>query len=183
MKNIAIFASGNGSNFEAIIEAKLECNIKLLVCDNSKAYALTRAKNHNIDTFVFDPKKFNSKQEYEQKIIEKMNEYKIDIIVLAGYMRIFSKSFVEKYENRIINIHPSKLPKYPGLNAIGQAVEAGEVEIGVSVHYVDGGVDTGEIIASEVISIKDCSCIEEIESLVHSVEHKLYPRVLKEKIL
>ncbi len=182
MKNVAIFASGNGSNFQALMEANLNCNIVLLVCDNADAYVIERAKHFEIEVYVFNPKQ-SLKKVYELKIIEKLEACNIDLIVLAGYMRLFSKSFVDKYPKRIINIHPSKLPKYAGLNAIEQAVCAGEEEIGVTIHYVDDGIDSGEIITCECVCIKNLTSIEEIEGVVHQLEHQLYPKVLKEKIL
>ncbi|MFV0424261.1 MAG: phosphoribosylglycinamide formyltransferase [Bacilli bacterium] len=180
MKNIAIFASGNGSNFEGLVRADLKCVIKVLICNNKDAYAIKRAKNLNIACEIVCLEDFVSNFEYEKKIIELLKEYQIDLIVLAGYLKIFSKEFVELYERSIINLHPSKLPKYRGLNAIERAFNAGECEIGVSIHYVDSGVDTGEVIACETVKIEKGDSLSVVEDKVHKKEHELYPRVLEE---
>lgn len=180
MKNVAIFASGNGSNFEAIVKANLNCNINVLICNNENAYAIKRASNLNIACEIVNSRKFDSVEEYEQKIIDILDLYNINLIVLAGYMKIFTANFINKYEHRIINIHPSKLPDYKGLNAISRAFLANEKEIGVSVHYVDSGVDTGEVIACETICVEENDTLESVEIKVHNLEHKLYPKVLEE---
>ncbi len=180
MKNVAIFASGNGSNFEVLVKANLKCNIKLLICNNKDAYVIKRANNLNIECIVICSNEFNSKSEYENEILKVLELYNIDLIVLAGYMKIFSPEFTSRYENAIINIHPSKLPNYRGLDAIKRAYEAGESEIGVSIHYVDSGVDTGDIIACEVVEVEDGESLESVEEKVHKLEHSLYPRVLEE---
>lgn len=170
MKNVAIFASGNGSNFEAIVKAKLNCDIKILICNKSDAYVLERALMLGIDSIVL------KKEENIIKILEELN---IDLIVLAGYMKIFSENFVSKYEGRIVNIHPSLLPKYRGLNAIERAFNAGEKEIGISIHYVDFGVDTGEVIAVDTVSVEEGESLDEVEAKVHELENRMYPKVLE----
>ncbi len=171
MKNLAIFASGNGSNFEALVRANLDCNIAVLICNKSDAYAITRAKNLGIEYKVVKD---------EEQILKVINDYNIDLLVLAGYMKIFSSDFVSRFENRIINIHPSILPNYRGLDAIKRAYENGDKEIGVSIHYVDSGVDTGEVIACESIQVDLSDTLEDVEKKVHKKEHELYPRVLEE---
>ncbi len=183
MMNVAIFASGNGSNFQALVEANLNCNICLLICDNKYAPVIKRAKELNISAFSFDPKDYAFKKEYEEVIISKLESYNIDLILLAGYMRILSEYLIDKYSRKIINIHPSHLPKYRGCDAIKQAINAGEKEIGVTIHYVDYGVDTGEIIACEILQIDNTLPLQEIEKQVHRLEHTLYPRIIQEVIL
>ncbi|WP_318506042.1 phosphoribosylglycinamide formyltransferase [Bacillus sp. T3] len=183
MKNIAVFASGNGSNFQAIIDAvseqKLDATIKLLVCDKPGAYAVERAKAAGIDFFEFRAKDYADKQAYELEILAKLHEYNIDLVVLAGYMRLIGPNLLTDYEGRIVNIHPSLLPAFPGKDAMGQALAA-KVEVsGVTVHYVDAGMDSGPIIAQETVEIAANETIETLQEKIHKVEHQLYPAVLQ----
>ncbi|MDZ5474619.1 phosphoribosylglycinamide formyltransferase [Bacillus sp. 31A1R] len=186
MKNIAVFASGSGSNFQAIIDAvksgKLHVNIKLLVCDKPGAFAVERANTENIPRFVFTAKNYNSKVEYEEDILRHLKNNEVDFIVLAGYMRLIGSTLLGEYEGRIINIHPSLLPAFPGKDAIGQAIDAKVKVSGVTVHYVDAGMDTGPIIAQKAVELSDDENIESLQEKIHRVEHELYPAVI-EKLL
>lgn len=178
--NIAVFASGNGSNFEAIAKTKYKkIKIKLLITDKEDAYCIERSKRLNIPYFVFPYKKFKSKKEYEESILKKLKEEQIDVIVLAGYMRILEETILNAYENKIINIHPSLLPAFKGMNAIEEAYKAKVKIIGITVHYVNSELDGGEIIAQECFKIKNLT-LNETEAKIHKLEHKLYPKVLKE---
>lgn len=183
MKRIAVFASGYGSNFGAIAEAvkrgMVNAQIVLLVSDKPECYAVERAKEHQIESFTFNAKEFSSKEEYETAIVRILNEKEVDLIVLAGYMRLIGNVLLDKFKGRIINIHPSLLPAFPGLNAIEQAYRAGEKVFGITIHYVDEGVDTGEIIAQECFKIEGDENLEEIEERVHELEHRLYPVVIE----
>ena len=183
MKNIAVFASGTGSNFQAIYESsksgKLPGVIKLLVSDNPKSIAVKKAIQNNIDHFAFSPKQYTSKKAYEQAILEILLNNEIDLIILAGYMRLIGHTLLEKYPKRIINIHPSLLPSFKGRDAVGQAMKAGVKVTGVTVHFVDEGMDTGEIIDQEPLKIKKLITRESIETEIHKIEHILYPRVIK----
>ncbi len=180
MKKIAVFASGNGTNFKNIVNDKsIEAEISILICDNKNAKAISIANENNINTLVFTPKEFNSKAEYELLISEKLEELNIDLIVLAGYMRILSKEFVSKYSGKIINIHPSLLPLYKGATAILDAFNDGKNIFGVSVHYVNEEVDGGEIILQEKLENTDGLTLEEVTKKVHEIEYKLYPRAIK----
>ena len=182
MKKIAVFASGTGSNMVAIHEAiqlnKLEAEIGIVVVDKPKAKVIEKANVLGIRTLICDPKLFNSKMEYEKHILNELNELNIDLIVLAGYMRLINPVLLGAYKHRIINIHPSLLPKYKGKCAIEQAYEANETVYGVTVHYVDEGMDTGEIIEQRSFeeSSKD---IELIERKIHEIEHNMYYEVIK----
>jgi phosphoribosylglycinamide formyltransferase-1 len=180
---IAVFASGSGSNFQAIADAvatgKLDVRIELLVCDKPQARVVERAKLHGIETFAFRPKDYASREEYEEEILQKLGELQVELIVLAGYMRIITAKLVEPYFGRMVNIHPSLLPSFPGLNAIGQALEHGVKVTGVSVHYVDGGMDTGPIIAQRAVEIREDDTEETLSERIHDVEHELLPQVLK----
>lgn len=184
MKNIAVFASGSGSNFQAIMDAinkgELKAELKLLVSDKANAYCIERAENYNIPTYVFSAKDFKSKAEYEQIIVSKLREMKVEFIVLAGYMRLIGPTLLKAYEGKIVNIHPSLLPAFPGKDAIGQALAAGVEETGITIHYVDEGMDTGPAIAQQSIKIEANESIESLQNKIHEIEHQLYPKVLNQ---
>lgn len=181
MLNTVVFASGNGTNFQAIIDAvdqgELKLKIKLLVCDKEDAYAIERALNNKIDVLLIDYKKY-SKSEIEHMLVHVLKEKKIELVVLAGFLRIFSPYFISNYRNKIINIHPSLLPKYKGLHAVEQALEQGEQEIGVTVHYVDEKLDSGDIILQDKFKITGLNETAIYENL-HELEHRLYIEALK----
>lgn len=183
MKNIAIFASGSGSNFQAIVDAievgKLHANLKLLVCDKPGAIVVERAKKADVPVYSFMAKQFASKKEFEEAIYEQLKRYNVDFIVLAGYMRLIGPFLLEKYPGRIINIHPSLLPAFPGKDAIGQAVSAGVKITGVTIHFVDEGMDTGPIIAQRAVEIADGETEKEVAEKIHAVEHVFYPETLE----
>ena len=184
MKRLAVFASGNGSNFQSIAEAiksgKLEAEICLVVCDRENAYVLERAKLENIDSFSFSAKNYSNKTEYESEILEKLRQYEIEFIILAGYMRLIGPTLLQKYSQRIVNIHPSLLPNFPGKDAIGQAFDAGVKETGVTVHYVDDGMDTGPVIAQKAVPILEGDTKDILQKRIQEMEHDLYPSVLQE---
>lgn len=179
---IAVFASGNGSNFQAIADAvqkgQLDADIQLVVTDRPQAYVVERAKKAGIPSFAFIPRNYNSKQSYEEMLKEKLEEMEVEWVVLAGFMRLIGPVLLEAYENRIINIHPSVLPLFPGKDAIGQTMAAGAAEAGVTVHFVDAGMDTGNIIEQRSFVI-DGRDREEVEKEIHSIEHELYPATLQ----
>ncbi|PKG25150.1 phosphoribosylglycinamide formyltransferase [Niallia nealsonii] len=183
MKNIAIFASGSGSNFQAIVDAvekkEIQANIRLLVCDKQEAYVIERAKQHGIPSFVFTASDYVSKHEFEQAILKELQANEIELIILAGYMRLIGETLLKSYSQRIVNIHPSLLPQFPGKDAIGQALTAGVQQTGVTVHYVDEGMDTGPIIAQQEISIAANETKESLQEKIHALEHVLYPKTIK----
>ncbi|MEC5424352.1 phosphoribosylglycinamide formyltransferase [Virgibacillus sp. C22-A2] len=175
----AVFASGTGSNFQAIIETKdLTCDVVLLVCDKPEAGAVEKAARFGIPSIVFDPKDYPSKADYEQFLIQKLQEANVTWIFLAGYMRIVGPALLQAFANRIINIHPSLLPEFPGKDAIGQAYHAGASSTGVTVHYVDEGIDTGPIIAQEPLEIFPTDSEETLKKRIQKIEHELYPQVI-----
>ncbi|MBX0359426.1 phosphoribosylglycinamide formyltransferase [Halobacillus sp. Nhm2S1] len=183
MINIAVFASGTGSNFDAIVNkvesGELEANIALLVCDRIGAPVIEKAQQHEIDTVVYRPKSFTDKAAYEQAVLDDCRQRGIEFIVLAGYMRLIGPTLLKPYERRIINIHPSLLPAFPGKDAIGQALEKKVKVTGVTVHYVDDGMDTGPIIAQEPIHIEENDTEDEVKNKIQAVEHRLYPQVIQ----
>lgn len=180
----AVFASGTGSNFEAMMEQQhdLNCEIVLLVCDKPGAKVLEKAERFGVPTFVFDAKAYDSKEAYEQKIVEQLQAVNVTWIFLAGYMRLVGRTLLRAFEGRMINIHPSLLPAFPGLDAIGQAYEAGVKVTGVTVHYIDEGMDTGPIIAQEALEVFPEDTRETLQIKIQQVEHKLYPQVIKQLI-
>ncbi len=182
MSKIAIFASGTGSNFDAIVGAieqgDLQAQATLLVCDNSEAAVIEKAKGKGIDYFLFSASDFPNKESYEEAILKELEAYEVEWLILAGYMRLLGPTLLDAYPNKIINIHPSLLPKYKGKDAIKRAYEAGEREIGVSIHYVDEGMDTGELIAQEAITLTGEESLDEVTERIHRVEHRLYPETL-----
>ncbi|MFP3719545.1 phosphoribosylglycinamide formyltransferase [Niallia circulans] len=184
MKRIAVFASGNGSNFQAIINAvkrgELKASITLLVSDKPGAYVIDRAVKEEIPTFVFAAKNYPEKADYEQEILMHLDKNKIDLIVLAGYMRLVGDTLLQAYAGKIINIHPSLLPSFPGKDAIGQAIEAGVEQTGITIHYVDAGMDTGPVIAQESITLTEEDTRESVQEKIQALEHQLYPKVIQQ---
>jgi phosphoribosylglycinamide formyltransferase-1 len=177
----AVFASGTGSNFEAIMKhSDLPCDIALLVCDKPQAKVIEKAQTLGIEAFVFDTKKFAQRAEYEAEIVQALKKHGIEWIFLAGYMRLIGETLLQAYEGRIINIHPSLLPLYPGLDAIGQAFEAGAAETGVTIHFVDEGMDTGPIISQETVPILENDTKAVLQKRIQEAEHRLYPEVIKQ---
>jgi phosphoribosylglycinamide formyltransferase-1 len=183
---IALFASGNGSNFEAVAtaieEGRLQAEIALLVVDKPQCYAVERAKNHHIEVFAFQPKAYSSKEAYETEIAVLLQQKSVELIVLAGYMRLIGSVLLEHFPKRILNIHPALLPAFPGLHAIEQAYNYGVKILGITIHYVDAGVDTGEIIAQDCFHVEAGESLEAMETRVHALEHKLYPVVIQKII-
>lgn len=183
MVKIAVFASGSGSNFQRIVEAQRDgdaegYSVKALIVDRKDALAIERAKQLGVTSYFVNPKDYNTKMEFEEKIIEILKREEIEYIVLAGYMRIISSILLEEYFDKIINIHPAYLPEFPGRDGIGDAFNSGAAKTGVTIHYVDSGVDTGEIIYQERIKIESSWKIEDLKSKVHEVEHRIYPMIL-----
>lgn len=175
----AVFASGTGSNFEALMEAEdLACDIVLLVCDQPNAKVVEKAAKHNVPTFLFQAKDYPSKEAYEQIIVEKLEQLEVEWIFLAGYMRIIGRVLLEAYEGKIVNIHPSLLPAFPGKDAIGQAFAANVQKTGVTIHYVDEGIDTGPIIAQEEVPVYENDTKETLQQRIQKVEHQLYPKTI-----
>jgi len=182
-KNIAIFASGTGSNFQAVAKACQEgiinAWVSLLVCDQPEALVISKAKKLKIEPFVFTVKDYQNKEAYEEAILAQLKGNHVDFVVLAGYMRLVGSTLLEAYPNKIVNIHPSLLPEFPGMNSIKRAFESGVGETGITVHYVDSGIDTGPIIAQRAVRIDENDTLESLEEKMHQVEHELYVEVLK----
>ncbi len=181
--NIAVFCSGSGTNLQAIIDAvkekRIDTEIRFVFSDNPNAYALVRAKNANIKTLVLERRDFKTKQEFEAEIIKNLEREDIQLICLAGYMRMLSSDFVRRYKNRILNIHPALLPSFKGTHGIKDALEYGVKITGPTVHFVDEGMDTGPIVLQAAVEVKDDDTEESLLERIHKLEHKLYPEAIR----
>lgn len=181
--NLAIFASGNGSNFSAIVKEirRSEPKVKLiiLVCDKPEAFVVKRAQKAKIKTVLVKREDFPDRADFETAIIQRLKTYKIDLIALAGFMRILSPDFVRRYRNRILNIHPSLLPAFIGAQAIKDAFCARAGSTGVTVHLVDELIDHGPVILQRKIKIRNKDTLASLEKRIHLLEHTLYPQAIK----
>ena len=179
---IAVFASGQGSNFQNLLDASragtLGADIVLLVCDKPQAPVVERACKAGVDCFLFHPKEYARREDYEAEIAAELDKRQIDLVVLAGYMRLLTPVLVEPYAGKMINIHPSLLPAFPGKNAIGQAWDYGVKVTGITVHLVDGGMDSGAVIAQKPVEILASDTLESLEARIHAAEQQLYPQVV-----
>ncbi len=182
MTPIAIFASGTGTNFEALcracLEGEISARVALLVCDKPGAEVVERAQRLGVPTLVLSPKSFPTKEEYEAVIVEQLQAQRVELVCLAGYMRIVGPTLLDAYKGRIINVHPSLLPAFKGARAIEQALEYGVKIFGVTIHYVDSELDSGTIIDQESFRYEGCDA-HELAQKVHRVEHPLYIRSIK----
>ena len=183
VKRIAVFASGFGSNLQALIDYNkdhgLNGEIALVFSNNKDAFALERAKESRIKSVFLDPSDYVTRGEFDEKIIKLLEEEKMDLVVLAGYMFLVSPIFVRRFKNRILNIHPALLPSFKGTHGIKDAYEYGVKVTGVTVHFVDEGLDSGPIIIQRAVDIDQDESIEELEEKIHRVEHEIYPLAVK----
>lgn len=183
MISLAIFASGSGTNFQSIVDATknntLQASVRVLICDKKEAKVIERAKIEGIPAIVLSSKDFPSKKEYEEAILSQLQELKIDWIILAGYMRLIGETLLHSYEGKILNIHPSLLPAFPGKDAIQQAFQAKVKITGVTVHFVDEGMDTGPIIDQEAVRIEVNDTYESLQTKIQRIEHVLYPKTIQ----
>ncbi|WP_019913651.1 phosphoribosylglycinamide formyltransferase [Paenibacillus sp. HW567] len=180
---IAVFASGQGSNFAALIEAEKAGKlgggrIELLVSDRPEAPVAQRAEAAGVPALLLRPKDFASRELYEAEIVAELQRRDIGLVVLAGYMRLITPVLLTPYAGRIVNIHPSLLPAFAGKDAIGQALDYGVKLTGVTVHFVDGGMDTGPVIAQRSVAIEPLDTAESLAERIHQVEYELYPEVV-----
>ncbi len=180
--NLAVFASGRGSNFSAIARAvrekKIKARLAVLICDQPQALVIRRAQRAGVKAVIIDRADFSSRAGFEAAITQKLKEHKIELIALAGFMRVLSGSFVRRYRNRILNIHPSLLPAFKGAQAIKDAFAGGACFTGVTVHFVVEEVDCGPAILQQKVEIKNNDTLASLESRIHRLEHKLYPQAI-----
>ena len=174
---LAVFASGEGTNFEAIAKAaaegRINAEVVLMVCDKPGARVCEVARQMGVDSFVFSPKDYASKAGFESEIVARCRVAGVELICLAGYMRIVGPTLLEAYRGRIINLHPSLLPSFKGAHAIEQALEFGVKVFGATIHYVDETLDGGRIIAQRAVPYEG-NDIDELTAAIHAVEHDLY---------
>ena len=182
--SLAVLLSGNGTNFQAIIDniekGQLKAVIKIVISNNKDAFGLQRAKKHNIKNLCIDHRDFEDRESYDLRLIETLEQESVDYIVLAGFMRILGPNFIRNFPKKIINIHPSLLPKYPGLNTHKKVLENKDKEHGVTVHIVDEGLDSGPIIGFIKVKVEDGEKESNLENRIHKLEHYIYPKILSE---
>ena len=183
MKKIAVFASGRGSNFSAIMSAikrgTLSCGCALLVCDTPGAPVLAKAKRAGVPVFLLDRESCTSREEFERRIAAKLKEEKVELIVLAGFMRIIGATLIHAFRNRIINIHPALLPAFKGAHGIQDAFDYGVKITGITVHFVDERTDHGPIILQSCLAVKENENVDKLEARIHRLEHRLYPKAIR----
>jgi formyltetrahydrofolate-dependent phosphoribosylglycinamide formyltransferase len=180
---LAVLLSGRGSNFEAIADAVESgaipnAAIVAVISDVPEARGLERARRRGLPAFAVDRKKFASRREHEAELLRLLEEARPDLVCLAGYMRVLSPDFVERFRGRIVNIHPALLPKFPGLHAQRQALEAGETVSGCTVHFVDEGTDTGPAILRRVVPILPGDTEDSLSERILVEEHRAYPEAI-----
>lgn len=180
---IVVLISGGGTNLQAIIDAcKSESfpgQIVGVISSKADAYGLVRAKNDKIDTVALSHKEFDSREAYDVALRERIDAFKPDLIVLAGFMRILTPAFVQYFSGKLLNIHPSLLPKYQGLNTHQRALDAKDTEHGVSVHFVTEELDGGPVILQAKVPVFENDTADELAQRVHEQEHRIYPLVVK----
>ena len=181
---VAILASGEGTNFQSIVDLSrnntLDVEIMILITDNENSGCIKRANKYKIPFKVLKSTNNIDKKLFEEKIVQILREKNIELVVMAGWMKIISPYFVNSYQNRIINIHPSILPSYKGLNAIKTALNNGSKITGCTVHYVVPEVDSGKIIIQAALEIKDSDSLESLSKRIHELEHKILPYAISE---
>lgn len=184
MKKIAVMISGSGSNLEAIVKACHEKNIDgeivYVISNNPDAYGIERAKKYNIPVKVIDHKSYTDRNDFDDALKEFLDNLEIDLIILAGFMRILGKNITEKFYGKMINLHPSLLPLYPGLNTHTQALNNKDEYHGISIHFVSAELDAGPLIAQGKVLVKADDNLEKLVSKIHKVEHDLLPKVINE---
>ncbi len=183
MLRIVVLISGNGSNLQAIIDNihddEIDAQVVAVISNKKEAYGLTRAEQADIDAIVVDSKSTATRDEYDQQLQQQIDKYKPDLIVLAGFMRILSDGFVNHYHGKLINIHPSLLPKYQGLNTHQRVLAAKDTHHGASVHFVIPELDAGPLILQTEVPIHADDTVETLAQRVHQQEHIIYPLVIK----
>ena len=181
---IAVLVSGSGTNLQTLIEQLHQdetsaIEIAVVISDRQKAYALTRAKRAGIPTHVVKAQDFKNRVDFDSAISNLIDDYAVELVVLAGFMKLFQRPFVQHYKNRIINVHPTLLPAFPGAHPVTDTFAYGVKIAGVTVHFVDEGVDTGPIIAQAAVPVLDTDDQESLHNRIQIEEHKLYPEVIR----
>lgn len=182
MQKFAVFISGNGTNLQAIIDSlkkgEINAQLALVISSNEKALGLKRAENAGIKTLVFNPANYTNRQSVDRDIVITLKEHQIDFIVLAGYMRMLTPYFIKQFPNKIINVHPSLLPSFKGVDGIKDAFTYGVKQTGVTVHFVNEKMDNGPIIMQDTVKINEEDTLETLEEKIHRVEHRIYSQAV-----
>ncbi|MDH7499404.1 MAG: phosphoribosylglycinamide formyltransferase [candidate division NC10 bacterium] len=180
---LGVLVSGRGSNLQAIMDAieakRLDAEIRLVVSDQADAYALERAGKRGIPTAVFHAKDYSSREEFDRAVVRCLRDHQVELVCLAGFMRILSPDFIRQYKNRILNIHPALLPAFPGLHVQRKALEHGVKFSGCTVHFVDEGMDTGPIIIQAIVPVLDGDDEEALAARILRFEHQIYPKAIQ----
>lgn len=179
MYKLAVLVSGSGSNLQALIDAKLSGTIVGVISNNPDAYAIERAKQVKIPTKVINHRDFDSREAFEDKIHQQLNDWNVDFVILAGFMRVLTVGFVQKWAGRILNIHPSILPAYKGLNTHQRVLDTGDRWHGCTVHFVTAELDSGFPLAQGVLQVSHHDTAETLQKRVHELEHLIYPQVVE----
>lgn len=178
-----VLISGSGSNLQAIINAieddALPVAIECVISNKADAFGLQRAETANITTACINHRDFDSREAFDMSVADKIDQYQPDIIILAGFMRILTSAFVTRYQHKMINVHPSLLPKYMGTNTHQRALDAGDTLHGASIHFVEAEVDTGPVIIQGQISINSNDDVSSLQQRIHKVEHVIYPQAIE----
>ena len=181
--NIAVLCSGSGTNLHAIIDnvksGHIPAKIALVLSDNKNAFALKRAKKAGIETLALNPEGYNAREDFDKELVKNLKKRNVELIVLAGFMRLLSPYFIKKYKNKIMNIHPALLPSFKGTRAIKDALQYGVKVTGPTVHFVDEHLDHGPIIAQKCVEVSDNDTEEALLGRVHKEEHNIYPEAIK----
>ncbi len=180
---MGVLASGRGSNFQSIIDSiesgHVKAEIKVLIADNHNAFALERARKHGIEPLVMVPKEFGSRDDYFRKLAQELQLRGVNLVVLAGFMRIVGKPLLDAFPNSVMNIHPALLPSFPGLHGQRQAGDYGVKISGCTVHFVDEGMDTGPIIIQAAVAVRYEDTEESLSERILKMEHKIYPEAIR----
>ena len=176
---LGVLISGRGSNLQSIIDTskkgEVDAEIAIVISDKKDAYGLVRAKENDIPALFLSPKDYKKREDFDEKVVEELNKHKVDLVLLAGFMRIVTSALIEPFRNRIMNIHPSLLPSFPGLDAQKQALEHGVRFSGCTVHFVEEGMDEGPIIIQAVVPVMDNDTVDSLSERILKYEHKIYP--------
>ena len=180
---IGVLASGGGTNLQSIIDrcqdGSLDAEIAVVICNNPGAGALNRAERAGIPTLCINHREFTSREDFDATVVKALQGAGVELVVLAGFMRIITQTFIDAFPDRIINIHPALLPSFPGLHVQQQAIDYGARFSGCSVHFVDGGVDTGPILIQAVVPVFQEDTAETLAARILEQEHKIYPRAIQ----
>ena len=179
MTKIAVLVSGSGSNLQALIDARLSGQIVGVISNKPEAYALERAAQAGIRTAVIEHKQYPSRESFDAAMHQQLLEWDVDLVILAGFMRILSLQFVKSWEGKMVNIHPSLLPHYKGMHTHQRVLNTGDVFHGCTVHYVTAELDAGQALAQGVLKVAVHDQVEQLAQRVHLLEHLIYPQVVE----